>query len=545
MILSGWQGSVLLAVVVISIGIILYSLRNLQRMNGLRHPQVHVQWLYVLCAALVLIYLYYIYYLSTNEFGLIQAFVAVSFLLVALFVWILTDLTYGISIDLTKAAAVEHYHATHDELTGLPNLAFFNEQLEPILDDALENEYEVALLLIDLNRFQLINETIGYFGGDIMLQEISQRIRGALRKTDLISRVGGDEFAVLINPVIARGHLHTIANNIADSIQEPLSVDDKPTDVGVSIGVSVFPTHAKTILELIDTARIAMLKAKQSGAPILVFDPSTLSDAAEDIQIIGMLQRAIREQQLTVLYQPQIRLDDMSLVSVEALIRWNHPDYGILDPSKFIPYAERAGLIYEINLWLIEEIEKVLMQWNKQSIHLLIAVNVTVNGFLNKNFQQTLDSILKTSPWIAEMLKIELTETSTIENASEITSSIKKYRKAGLIFSLDDYGTRRASLEYLKKLPFDEVKIDHSFMMNAISDKDSKAIILHAREIAHQLNLSITAEGIENKEILSLAKECKFDYGQGYYFSPAVSAQNIESFVKQHGMDAKAYLNAK
>ena len=312
MILSGWQGSVLLAVVVISIGIILYSLRNLQRMNGLRHPQVHVQWLYVLCAALVLIYLYYIYYLSTNEFGLIQAFVAVSFLLVALFVWILTDLTYGISIDLTKAAAVEHYHATHDELTGLPNLAFFNEQLEPILDDALENEYEVALLLIDLNRFQLINETIGYFGGDIMLQEISQRIRGALRKTDLISRVGGDEFAVLINPVIARGHLHTIAKNIADSIQEPLSVDDKPTDVGVSIGVSVFPTHAKTILELIDTARIAMLKAKQSGAPILVFDPSTLSDAAEDIQIIGMLQRAIREQQLTVLYQPQIRLDDMS-----------------------------------------------------------------------------------------------------------------------------------------------------------------------------------------------------------------------------------------
>ena len=288
-----------------------------------------------------------------------------------------------------------------------------------------------------------------------------------------------------------------------------------------------------------------MLEAKQTGIPVSIFDPAISNKIADDIQIIGMLQRAVNKEQLTVLYQPQIRLKDMKLVSLEALIRWDHPTYGLLDPSSFIPYAEREGLIHEINIWLLQEVTGVLEQWKTKNILLPIALNITVNGFLNKNFQQTLISLLKTSPWLANVLRIELTETSTLENVIDIVSSIKEFRKKGLIFILDDYGTRHASLEYLKKLPFNEFKVDRSFMINAVSDNDSKAIVKHAREIAHQLSLAITAEGIENKEILDLAQECKFDFGQGYYFSPAINVENIQSHIEQHGMDGNAFLNNK
>ena len=228
----------------------------------------------------------------------------------------------------------------------------------------------------------------------MILQEISQRIQQSLRKTDLIARLGGDEFAVLINPVAARGHLHTISNNIADSVQEPLAVDNKPADVGVSIGVSIFPAHAKNGLELINTAKTAMLNAKQVGTPVSIFDPTNPNNDTEDIQIIGMLQRAINEEQLTVLYQPQVRLRDMQIVSVEALIRWNHPRYGFLDPGSFIPYAERGGLIHEINNWLLQEVAGVLKQWDEQNIKLPIAINITVNGFLNKDFSANANFVI-------------------------------------------------------------------------------------------------------------------------------------------------------
>ena len=544
MIHSNWQSYILLVAVALSIGLVLYSLFNLRRLYNLRGSRIYIKWLSVLSIFLVLIYIYYIYYLLTNSFDYVHTIFAFAYIISASFIWLITEVAYTIAVDLTKAAAVEHYYATHDDLTGLPNLTFFNEQLELILNDAAQNNYEVALLIVDLNRFQLINETIGYFGGDVMLQEVSQRIQRSLRKTDLVARLGGDEFAVLINPVVARGHLHTIANNIAESVQEPLAIDNQPTDVGVSIGVSLYPEHADNSLELIEAARTAMLTAKRSGVSVQFYDPNHPVDTAEDIHIIGMLQRAIQDKQLSILYQPQVALADMRLASVEALIRWEHPKYGLLDPSHFIPYAERAGLIYEINLLLIDEVINVLLRWKKKNIRLPVAINLTVKGFLNKDFQQKLNSLIKTHSWINELLKIELTETSTLDDGKEVAKCIKKYQSHGIKFSLDDYGTQHASLEYLKKLPFNEFKIDHSFMINAVSDNDSKAIVLHAIEIAEQLDLSITAEGIENQEVFELAKECNFNLVQGYYFSPAISAQSIEEYIDKNGMDAQFYIRS-
>ena len=536
----------MLAVAIASVILLLLTLKHLLKIKEQDSSEsgsfeAKLLWLFSLIALLIITNLGFAYYILKSEFQSIQVIASAALIISAVYIYSITTLSRNLSRDVFKSAAIEHYYATHDDLTGLPNLAYFNDQLELILNDAAENEYEVALMLIDLNRFKLINETIGYFAGDLILQEIAQRIRESLRKTDLIARLGGDEFAVLINPVVAQGHIHTISKNIAESIQEPLAVEDKPTDVGVSIGVSVFPNHADDGMELIEKARISMLEAEKRGESVLIYDPDTTLGTAEDIQIIGMLQRAIQEEQLTILYQPQIQLRDMNLASVEALIRWQHPLYGKLDPRHFIPYAERAGLIYEINLWLLQSVVRQIIAWQEKNISLPIAINVTANRFLNKEFQQELNTLMKNNSWLAKFIKIELTETSTIDDASEVITAIKKFKNYGFAFSLDDYGTKRASLEYLKKLPLDELKIDQSFMLNATTDENSKAIISHAKEISQQLGLVTTAEGIENQEALALAQEYKLDYGQGYYFSQAMTPDELVDHINQYGFDAGGF----
>ena len=372
---------------------------------------------------------------------------------------------------------------------------------------------------------------MGYFVGDVILQEIANRIRASLRKTDLIARLSGDEFAVLINPMSAQDHIQAIAKNIAVAIQEPLAVEGKPTDVGVSIGVAIYPQHASNSIDLIEKATSSLIAAEKSGEPIVVYDIGSIDQDLADIQIIGMLQRAIQEEQLTILYQPQVRLNDEKIISAEALIRWQHPGYGLLDPGKFIPYAEKAGLIYEINLWLLKNITNLLVEWHEETINIPIAMNITAHGFLNKDFQVALNNQIHRYPWLTGALKIELTETSSINNVEEIRNSMITYKKMGIAFSLDDYGTKHASLEYLKKLPFDELKIDQSFMINAESDQDSRAIIKHAKDIAEQLRLTTTAEGIETLEVLKIAKEYGIDKGQGYYFSSAIPAGKLKKKI--------------
>lgn len=527
MYLNSWQNIFLSAEILVALILLVYSTKQLLRFVGLRKNNISIKILLALTVLLVIISVYFLYRTITQPYELAHLINVNMLVISALITWYSARVGNSVAAELVKAEALENYHATHDDLTGLPNLTFFNEQLGKTLGVSRREEDEFALLIIGLNRFKIINETLGYFVGDVILQEIARRIRVSLRKTDLIARLGGDEFAVLINPVMAQDHIHAISKNIAESVQEPLSVEGKPTDVGVSIGVAVYPQHAANSIELMEKARNALIAAEKKGDTVLIYDSKIVEEYVEDIQIIGMLQRAILKDQLTILYQPQVRLSDDKIISAEALIRWQHPNYGLLDPGRFIPYAEKAGLMYEINLWLLRNVTNLLIEWKEKDIQLLIAMNITAHGFLNNEFQQELNILIKNQTWIARMLKIELTETSSIDNVDEVYEAMTEYKKHGLSFSLDDYGTKHASLEYLKRLPFDEVKIDQSFMVNAATDEDSRAIIQHAKEIAQQLKLTTTAEGIESEEVLKIAKDLGINNGQGYYFSSAVDAKKL------------------
>ncbi len=530
--IHSWQNYALSVVLCVAIILIICALQKFMHARAIHAENKTLNGLIIVAILLIFLYVYFLLLIFTSPLEPVHYFIVISLIIAALFVRLAANANHDLAVNLRKSKALEHYYATHDDLTGLANLSFFNDQLEKILRVSRREYDEFALLIIGLNRFKVINETLGYFVGDAILQEIAHRIRSTLRKTDLIARLGGDEFAVLVNPVVVQGHIHTISKNIAESVQEPLAVEGKPTDVGVSIGVAIFPKHAANSVELIEKARNSLIAAEKQGDSIVIYDAKTTDGHIEDIHIIGMLQRAIQDNQLTVLYQPQVSLNDEKIVSAEALIRWQHPSYGLLDPGSFVPYAERAGLIYEINLWLLKKVTGLLIKWHHKSIDLPIAMNITAHGFLNKEFQQELNTLLNSQPWLAKMLEMELTETSSIDNVSEIHESMLKYKKLGLTFSLDDYGTKHASLEYLKKLPFDDLKIDQSFMVNATTDEDSRAIIEHAKVIAKQLKLTTTAEGIETEEVLKIAKDYGIDKGQGYYFSAAREADELEFQLK-------------
>jgi diguanylate cyclase (GGDEF)-like protein len=526
-ILHNWQNYALSVVVCAAIFIIIYATQKLLRARAIQKDNKTLNGLILVAFVLIALFASFLLLILTSPLEPVHYFLAFCAYITAVFVRLTAKSNHELVVNLTKSEALEHYYATHDDLTGLSNLTFFNEHLERVLGVSRRDDDEFALLIIGLNRFKVINETLGYFVGDAILQEIANRIRASLRKTDLIARLGGDEFAVLINPVTDQDHIQTIAKNIAVSVQEPLAVEGNPADVGVSIGVAVYPIHASNSIELIEKARNSLIAAEKSGEPVVMYNAEAADQHLEDIQIIGMLQRSIQEEQLTILYQPQVRLSDEKIISAEALIRWQHPNYGLLDPGRFVPYAEKAGLMFEINLWLLKNVTSLLIEWKEKNINLPIAINITAHGFLNKDFQLELNQLLNTYSWITRMLKIELTETSSINNVAEIRDSMLTYKKLGLSFSLDDYGTKHASLEYLKKLPFDELKIDQSFMVNAATDEDSRVIIQHAKDIAQQLKLTTTAEGIESKEVLDIAKYYGINNGQGYYFSSAIHADEL------------------
>lgn len=526
-VMQHWQNYTLSAVVCAAILIIIFAMQRLLQVRASQEDHKTINGLILVALVLIVLFVSFLFLILTSSPAPVHYFLVFSAYITAVFIRLAAKSNHELVVNLTKSEALERYNTTHDDLTGLSNLAFFNEQLEKVLGVSRRDDDEFALLIIGLNRFKIINETLGYFVGDAILQEIANRLRASLRKTDLIARLGGDEFAVLINPVADQDHINAIAKNIAESVQEPLAVEDKPTDVGVSIGVAVYPKDARNSIELIEKARNSLIVAEKSGEPVVMYNAEAADKHLEDIQIIGMLQRAIQEEQLTILYQPQVRLIDEKMVSAEALIRWQHPNYGLLDPGRFIPYAEKAGLIYEINLWLLKNVTNLLIKWHEKNINLAIAMNITAHGFVNKDFQQDLNKLISNHAWLTKMLKIELTETSSIENIDEIRNAMLTYKKRGLTFSLDDYGTKHASLEYLKKLPFDELKIDQSFMINAATDEDSRAIIQHAKEIAQQLKLTTTAEGIESKEVLDIAIGYGIDNGQGYHFSKALSDNDI------------------
>ncbi len=444
--------------------------------------------------------------------------------------------------DLHLASAEIENLAFFDPLTHLPNRRLLMDRLEQALASSARSGREAALLFIDLDHFKTLNDTLGHDIGDLLLQQVAQRLSACVREGDTVARLGGDEFVVMLAdlsalPVGAGAHAKAVAQKILESLNQPYRLASHEYRSTPSIGVTLFSGHNASIDELLKHADIAMYQAKRAGRnAVRMFDPAMQEAITARAAMELDLRKALLEREFVLYYQPQVDAAG-HVIGGEALLRWRHPERGLVSPAEFIPLAEETGLILALGQWVLESACTQLAAWASQSetAHLSLAVNVSGHQFNLPDFvQQVLDVIERTGV-APTQLKLELTESLLLENAEDIIEKMLALKGHGVSFSLDDFGTGYSSLSYLKRLPLDQLKIDRSFVRDILIDPNDAAIARTVVALGQSLGLAVIAEGVETEAQRGfLAANGCLTY-QGYLFSPPLPAPEFEAFVRAHG----------
>ncbi|PPD34635.1 MAG: sensor domain-containing diguanylate cyclase [Methylomonas sp.] len=444
------------------------------------------------------------------------------------YVGIFTDISQRKEAE-NKLISLAHY----DQLTGLPNRTLFYEKMQWSVDLANRGHYLVALLFLDLDRFKIINDTLGHQAGDQLLIEVAGRLKKAVRATDIVCRLAGDEFTVVLTQIHGTGEIDRVARKILDSFQAPFTLQDRELFVTASIGAAVYPQDSEDIHGLLKNADTAMYYAKNMGKnTYAVFTESMNRQAHDELELETDLRHALISDEFLLYYQPQIDLTSGQIVGIEALIRWRHPKLGFISPDRFIPYAEQTDLIVLIGDWVLREACRQYMVWMRRGLPpVKLSVNYSGVQLRQSNQLSRLSSILVDSGMNPGNLCLELTESVAMENAENNIKTLHEFKKMGISISIDDFGTGYSSLSYLKRFPIDTLKIDRSFVRDIIENSDDSAIASTIIAIAHQLRLKVVAEGVERKEQLTLLKVKGCDIAQGYYLSVPKCAEDIEQFI--------------
>ena len=412
------------------------------------------------------------------------------------------------------------YLATTDSLTALPNRSLLFDRLNQAIASAKrEPGKQVVLMLMDLNHFKEINDTLGHPAGDEVLHQVALRLKGVLRESDTLARLGGDEFSVLLADTHADEASATIvARNILDCFLEPFWFQSNELYLGAGIGIALFPDHGDNAGALMSRADVAMYCAKHTRTGFLFYDPKTDPHTQERLQLSSDLRHALARDEFVLHYQPQIQLSSGEVAGVEVLIRWNHPEYGMIYPDQFIPFAESTGLIGPITEWVLHAAIQQCKDWQYSGMALRIAVNVTARSFEDPQLVEKLEILLdgEGSALSPEQVEIEITENILMVDIEHGAKAIGRLRDLGVKVSIDDFGTGYSSLAYLKKLPIHSIKIDKSFVLNMTEDDNDAVIVRSTIDLAHNLGYQVVAEGVENRDSLALLESLGCDQAQGY-----------------------------
>lgn len=445
-----------------------------------------------------------------------------------------------------KFAAEEiHTLAFYDPLTHLPNRRLLQDRLQQALASSARNGRKGALLFIDLDNFKSLNDTLGHDIGDMLLKQVAQRLESCVREGDTIARFGGDEFVVVIeelskNALEAAAQTEAIGQKIRFELNKPYQFTERRHHNSPSIGATLFNAHEQTLEELLKQADIAMYQAKNDGRNALrFFDPLMQDKINERAALESDLYLALDKQQFRLHYQIQVESinEDGSHrpLGAEALLRWEHPVRGLISPAEFIPLAEETGLIVPIGQWILETACEQLYAWQQNNLtrDLVLAVNVSAKQFLHPDFVTQVINALQRHVINPRLLKLELTESMLLGNIQQVVETMRTLKDIGILFSLDDFGTGYSSLQYLKKLPFDQLKIDQSFVRGLISDSSDKAIVKTIIAMANNLNMNVIAEGVETEEQRLLLKSKGCVHYQGYLFGKPVAIEHFDSLLKR------------
>ena len=447
-------------------------------------------------------------------------------------------LIIGICVNITEEVKKQErieFLAYHDSLTGLANRTFLKTELNTLIKINKRENKRLALIFIDLDNFKFVNDTFGHEAGDSLLVEISERLKSQLRESDVVARIGGDEFVVVLNNIKNKEDIKKILTSIKNKLSKPVIIEDNDIEVTFSAGIAIYPDDSIDNDEILQLADIAMYESKKEGKNRFNFINKELQ---ENIKIfyntLDELKNALKKENELILYfQPKVNIKEKRVEGVESLIRWNHPKRGFLTPYHFIDIAEKGGIIHLIDSYVLKYVIKTLKKWQNDEFlkNLSIAVNISANKFLEPGFINEIKTLIHKYEIDPNKLQVEITETLSIQNFGHTKSILNQIKNLGIKIALDDFGTGYSSLNYLKEIPFDILKIDQTFIRDLLKNEDDIVITKMIVEISKILKKQNVAEGVETKEILEIVKNFGVEVIQGYYFSKPLPENELKEFI--------------
>jgi diguanylate cyclase (GGDEF)-like protein len=436
--------------------------------------------------------------------------------------------------DKLELTNIELAHlAKYDPLTQLPNRTYFIEYLSKVL----EKSQAITLLFIDLDGFKLINDSLGHATGDLLLKEAAQRLKISVRTSDLVARLGGDEFTIVLEN-IAPEYAPVVAKKILDNLSHTYQIQSHEFFISASIGIVHAPIHSQDSATLIKLADTAMYQAKHLGKNRYhIFSEAIDQSVTEYANLVQALHKGIERQEFFLHYQPRVSLENGITISVEALLRWQHPERGLIPPGVFIPIAENTGMIQALGNWVLQEACRQAKLWHQQGQHLRVAINVSVKQLQQDDFVDQVKQTLEHSQLPPHLLELEITESAAMNNVEDNIKKLSRIKALGVYISIDDFGTAYSSLNYLKRLPVHSLKIDRSFVQDIDNQSDNQvnniAIVRSIVALGKNMDLQLVAEGVETAKQASFLQDIGCDEAQGFYFSKPLPAQELGSYVYQ------------
>jgi diguanylate cyclase (GGDEF)-like protein len=430
-----------------------------------------------------------------------------------------------------RQAVINQHQATHDTLTGLPNRAHLHARLASALQQAAAGEGQVGVLMMDLDGFKEINDTLGHHHGDLLLQQVARRLTEQTRPGDLVARLGGDEFAILLPTATGVEDCVAVARRVLAGLEGPMSVKGADLDVRASAGIAVAPMHSADVDGLLSCADMAMYHAKGTRSGWAVYDEELNQHTPERLALVADLRRGIERDELLLHYQPKIALADGRLQGVEALVRWSHPEHGLMPPAEFVELSEHTGLVRPLTRWVIREALHQSHRWRAAGLAIPVAVNLSVR-VLSRDLAAEIEALLRECDAPGSWLELEITETTMMADPREGFDALHALRALGIRLSVDDFGTGFSSLGYLKRLPVSEIKIDRSFVTDMDRNESDRAIVRSTIDLARHLDLEVVAEGVETPEVLDELCRLGCAFAQGFLISRPLEADAVAAWAR-------------
>jgi diguanylate cyclase (GGDEF)-like protein len=438
--------------------------------------------------------------------------------------------------EVERRAKENEYQALHDSLTGLPNRKLFGDRLDHAIRMARRRGTRIGVMLMDLDRFKEINDTLGHHNGDAALQQVAHRVGETLRESDTVARLGGDEFAILLDDVADTTAAITAAERVLDVFTQPFSIADLALDLGVSVGITLYPRDGEDAGALVQKADVAMYAAKARHLGFCLYESTLDHYTPERLTRLRELREALTRDELVVFYQPKLDLTSGEVTAAEALVRWNHPRLGMLPPAEFVPLAENTGLIHPLTMHVLNVSLRQAQRWQAAGLKVAVAVNLSAHDLADVEFPNDVRKLLDRWEVDSSMLELEITESTMMSDPARALAVLSRLSDMGIKLAIDDFGTGYSSLAYLRQLPVHAIKIDRSFVMGMPNHSD-EVIVRSTIDLARNLSLSVVAEGVEDAEVLSWLAHRGCEAAQGYFVSRPLAPNAFEDWLTKRALD--------